>query len=378
VTARVALIVLLAALAIGLARGGHEQPVYPSYYPQEIEIARVAPQAAADLLSAGKLHAYVGVAPFAVSTSPNSTLGFVESLGSFVIVRLNPASPLAADETSACAAASAIVRGMAGLAGAGAITVHPYPITPWHGDYLSHIDRAEAERARMLGGDAPPLRAFPRVRASSELARSLIPAQWLTAEADWDAAIEEMSVAAIVRASTVALNGWLGPAQLRAGWFHATRVLGGAPWQDEARALLARLEAGEGGSSVERINLERELVRSLLAGCRTIVAGYTLKQEPFNAQYSAGIENISYDALEGLSSPMFLRTVKLKDFPWNGWLQLGIAAEPDSAWNPIGGFTDPFGRLAWYALSDAAAIPSPYEAGWTLNRISDIEATPRK
>jgi hypothetical protein len=378
VTARVALVLLLAAFAVGLARSGHEQPVYPSYYPQEIEIATLAPQAATDLLRAGKLHAYVGVAPLGVPTSPDHTLGSVASLESFLVVRLNPASALAADETSACAAASTIVRAMAGLAGAGGMTVHPYPVTPWHGDYLSHIDRAEAERARMLGGDAPPLRAFPRVWASAELARSLIPAEWLTAGADWDAAIEQMSIAAIVRASTVALNGWLGPAYVRAGWFHATRVLGGGPLQDEVRALLARLEADEGGSSVERINLERELVRSLLAGCRTIVAGYTLKREPFNAQYSAGIENISYDALEGLSSPMFLRTVKLKDFPWNGWLRLGISAAPDSAWNPIGGFTDPFGRLAWYALSDAAAIPSPYEAGWILNRISDVEAAPRK
>ena len=377
-TARVALVLLLAALAVGLARGGHEQPVYPSYYPQEIEIATVAPQAAADLLRAGKLHAYVGVAPLPVSASPDPTIGVVESLGSFLVVRLNPASQLAADETSACAAARTIVGGMAGLAATSAMTVHPYPVTPWHGDYLNHIDRAEAERARMLGGDAPSLRAIPRVRAGSELARSLIPAQWLTGGADWDAAIEEMSVAEIVSTSTVALNGWLGPAQVRAGWYQATRVLGAAPLQDEVTALLARLAAGEGGSSVERINLERELVRSLLAGCRTIVAGYTLKREPFNAQYAAGIENISYDALEGLSSPMFLRTVKLKDFPWNGWLQLGIAAAPDSAWNPVGGFTDPFGRLAWYALSDAAAIPSPYEAGWTLNRISDVEVAPRK
>jgi hypothetical protein len=378
VSARVALVLLLAAFAVGLARGGHEQPVYPSYYPQEIEIARVAPQAAADLLRAGKLHAYVGVAPPAVATSPHATLGFVESLGSFLVVRLNGASALAVDETSACAAASTIVRGMAGLAGPGSMTVHPYPVTPWHGDYLSHIDRAEAERARMLGGDAPALRAVPRLRASSELARSLIPAQWLTAGADWDAAIEEMSLAEIVGTSTVALNGWLGPAQARAGWFHATRALGGTPLPDETKALLARLEAGEGGSRVDRINLERELVRSLLAGCRAIVAGYTLKRELFNAQYSAGIENIAYDALEGLRSPMFLRTVKLKDFPWNGWLQLGIATAPDSAWNPVGGFTDPFGRLAWYALSDAALIPSPYEAGWTLNRISDVETAPRK
>jgi hypothetical protein len=109
-----------------------------------------------------------------------------------------------------------------------------------------------------------------------------------------------------------------------------------------------------------------------------MVAGYTLKREHFNATFSAGIENLSYDGLEGLASPMFLRTVKLKDFPWNGWLQLGLAPPPESAWNPVGGFTDPFGRLVWSAVGDPAAIPTPGDAGWTLNRFSDVEASPRR
>jgi hypothetical protein len=75
---------------------------------------------------------------------------------------------------------------------------------------------------------------------------------------------------------------------------------------------------------------------------------------------------------------MFLRTVKLKDFPWNGWLQLGLDARPAAAWNPIGGFTDAFGRLMWFAIADPAAIPSPYEATWTLNRVSEVEASPKR
>jgi hypothetical protein len=289
-------------IAAGLVRSGHEQPVYPSYYPQEIEIATVAPRAAADLLHTGKLHAYVGAAPIPGPASP-SAIGFVESLGSLIVVRLNPASALAADEASACAAARTIIQSMAGLAGAGPMTFHPYPVTPWHGDYLSHIDRAEAERTHLFAGGEAPLRDPLRVWAHGALARSLIPPQWLAAKADWDAEIEEVSVAGIVAASTVALNGWLGPAPVRAGWFHAYRVLARAPLQEEARSLLSRLHTAEYASSVERINLERALVRSLLAGCRTLVAGYTVKREPFNAQYSTGIENISYDALEGLSSP---------------------------------------------------------------------------
>jgi len=128
---------------------------------------------------------------------------------------------------------------------------------------------------------------------------------------------------------------------------------------------------------VERINLERDLVKALAAGCRTAVAGYTVAREYFNAEFSAGVENIGYDAIAGFDSPMFLRTVKLKDFPWNGWLQLGVGARPQAAWNPIAGFNDAFGRQMWLAIADPAMIPAPYDYGWMLNRFSDVQASPQ-
>ena len=90
--------------------------------------------------------------------------------------------------------------------------------------------------------------------------------------------------------------------------------------------LCSALQAADYGTSVERINLERDLVRRSRRAAARVVAGYTVKREYFNAEFSAGIENIAFDALEGFNSPMFLRTVKLKDFPWNGWLQLGVDA----------------------------------------------------
>ena len=100
-----------------VARSGHELPVYPSYYPHEIEIAAVAPQRAAELLRDGKLHAYVGRHAAHSPARLPTTIGSVESLGSFVVVRLNPASPLAKDEASACAATRAVVRDMAAKGG---------------------------------------------------------------------------------------------------------------------------------------------------------------------------------------------------------------------------------------------------------------------
>ena len=32
----------------------------------------------------------------------------------------------------------------------------------------------------------------------------------------------------------------------------------------------------------------------------------------------------------------------------------------------------------WFAVGDPAAVPSPYEAAWMLNRISEVEQTPRR
>src|SRR5262249_49736060 len=166
------------------------------------------------------------------------------------------------------------------------------------------------------------------------------------------------------------------PPWVRTGWFAAERLLADGVSEPDRGARIQsdvqRLEGGDYTSLVERINLERELVTLLTAGCRKIVAGYTIRREYVNVEFSAGIENISYDALAGLHSPMFIRTVKLKDFPWNGWLSLGIDGNPAGAWNPIGGMTDPFGRLMGFAVGDPALLPSPYEAGWMLNRISDL------
>src|SRR5260370_16982781 len=100
---------LLAALAvIGSARSGHELPVYPSYYPHEIEIKTIAPDAAGSLLLQSKIHAYLGNEPhFSGSVSDLST---VESLGSLVTFRINPQSFYSKQQPSACAPVRAIAR----------------------------------------------------------------------------------------------------------------------------------------------------------------------------------------------------------------------------------------------------------------------------
>jgi hypothetical protein len=128
-------------------------PVYPSFYPHEIEIRPLAREQAAAALLKADIHAYVGPPPRFAGPLPDS-IRTVESLGSFVVVRMNPESPPAKDEASACAAVKHVVRTLA--AKQGEFIFHPYPVTPFHGDYLHHADLAEAAKARYSDTAAGP------------------------------------------------------------------------------------------------------------------------------------------------------------------------------------------------------------------------------
>src|SRR5262249_62263638 len=112
--------------------------------------------------------------------------------------------------------------------------------------------------------------------------------------------------------------------------------------------------------AVERINFERDLVTTLTGSCRQAVAGYIVKRQVFNAEFTEGIENIGFDAIGGFDSPMFLRTVKLKNLPWNGWLALRIDSPAQTAWNPIGGFSHPFGPPLWSPVGAPRLSPRPH------------------
>jgi hypothetical protein len=367
-------LVLTVSAAIGAARAGHETPIYPSYYPQEIRIEPVDPATAAAALLEGRIHAYVGAEP-AFAAETGDSIAFVESLGAFLVVDVNPDSAVAGDRQSRCAVARTVV---AGLAAAAEFQFHPYPVNPFHADYLHHFDLATAAKARVRepsGAAAADL----RVRAEGARAERLVRARWPAAATDWDARVVEVDAGRLVSGRGTDAAGWTGTPWLKQGWYHAYLLL--ADWLPDtaakarAAALLARLQRG-GQKQVERkINLERELVTLLTGSCRRSVAGYRVQREYYSTEYSGGVENIAYDSHAGFNSAIFIRTVKLKDFPWNGWLTLGIGSRPTAAWNPVAGFTDDAGRLIWRALGDPALFPEPYNAGWNPNRIGDVKAT---
>jgi hypothetical protein len=315
--------VLSAALALlgGVARAGHEFPFYPSFYPQEITIEALDAQSAAQRLAEGTLHAYAGDL-----AAPPPKTSAAESLGAFVVATLPPGA--------SCERA---------YAAEGGFTSHPYPVTPFHADYLHHADLLERKTTRL-------------------------PAH---------ARIERVDVRSLLARASTRYNGWSGPPWLRQGWFHAYLLLAPAVADARIEEAARRLMRAEHRSLAQRIALERELVALLQSRCEKVVLGYTTRREHYGVDYSKGVENVGRDSLEGIASPIFVRTVKLRDFPWNGWLHVAAPAPPAGDWNPVvGGFGGAFGALAAHALLDAALFPSPQGGGWVANRVEAKRARP--
>jgi hypothetical protein len=354
-------------LTAASARAGHEVPFYPSFYPQEIRIEPLAPDVAARELDARKLHAYVGAAPRFGAEVP-AHLKSVESLGAFVTARINPRSVHGKDRNARC---RALGRAAGMLADRPDLVAYPYPVTPYHADYFDHADRVpEAGTAKpAAGGDVPVLTA----RAPDPQIAALLRPDVRTHPDDWDVELAETSTSVLARAAHAGAGIWPAPAAAKEGWFQAYHLhraaLGDPAARERADAnydLLVR-EAHKG--EIEKLGLERDLVATLTHGCELGVVGYRTRREFYNDDAAAGVENVAVDSQSGFNSPAFIRTVKLKDFPWNGWLRLGIAAPPKAAWNPVAGFGDAAGRLVWATLGDDAFLPVTFNSHWVENRV---------
>jgi hypothetical protein len=350
----------------GRGSAGHQVSHYPSYYPDEIRIDALDPRAAAKGLVEETLHAYVGATPHFDGPLP-AHVKAVESLGSLLILSFNSASPRFASRVNRCAAARDMLAALASVR-IPEFVFHPYPIIPYHPDYLHHIDRIKA--AAVTPGGSGSVAPLLKIGAKGQLAEAVVRAVW-TLTPDSDAVLEEVQVDEIIPAGGAQIDGRAGSPWVKEGWFQAYHLLvpraGGE--QGAVREAYHALAYGEARSLAEHANLERQLLAALMEGCERVVVGYTLRREFVNDAYPPGIENIAYDSLGGLNAPVFVRTVKLKDYPWNGKLQLGIPYRAEAAWNPVGGFTDPVGRLVWAAVGDPAMIPFPFNGSWMPNRV---------
>jgi hypothetical protein len=324
----------------------------------------LAPEGAARELNENNFHAYVGASPNFSGGVP-AHLKSAESLRSFIILSFNSQSGHVAGRDARCRAAE---RALATLRHQPDIVIHPYPITPYHADYFRHTDLIPEAKPAAAQEDASPL----NVAAAGDT-EALLPDSATTPTGNWDARLEEVPVSDLLTNAGVG-NQWVAAPWAKEGWFQAYHLLRSAVG-DPAEAARAdeayeRLTRDVVNDQVQRINLERSLVKALSRGCERAVFGYRLRREFYNDDFSNGVENIAVDSQFGFNSPVFLRTVKLKDFPWNGWLRLGIDARPAAAWNPVAGFTDMAGRLVWSTVGDGAFLPIPYNSRWAPNRVA--------
>jgi len=342
----------------------HEVSYFPSFYPHEIRIEPLDPEAAAREFAnkTDPLHVYVGGAPRFSGQIPEH-LKSVESLKSLITVSVNPQSSRLQGREARC---HAIGQAAAALAESPDIVVHPYPITPYHADYFGHADRVSPGKATRTPTDG----VTPTFRAGAD--PSLLSLQVPVQATDWDVSLDETSVSGLLIDAGVSFNDWPAPPWTKEGWFQAYQLLRPALSQvrdrEQADELYGRLTHNEFRDRTGQLNLERELLTSLIDSCERAVVGYRLRRDFYTDDFSDGIENIAVDSQSGLNSAVFLRTVKLKDFLWNGSLRIGIDPRPSAAWNPIAGFTDAAGRLVWSTVGDNAFLPIPFNSRWVQNR----------
>jgi len=359
---------VIAPVLFAWAEAGHEIPYYPSFYPQEIAFGVADPATAARLFAKNAIHAYIGP----LTAPKGAELAWVESFRGFVVLTFNPASRAFADARERCAAAARLAPALA--TAKTEYVAYPYPVTPWHEDYAHHADLVEAAKTRTA--TAGPI---PRLRVRRGFAGVAAGPAWRPADAEWDATLEEVSLGELLRDETAWLNGWTSPPWLKEGWFHAHALSARAVTDPSSRIaieeMFARRVRGDYASAVDRLNLERHLVSLVTRGCERVPIGYAVRREAVNDSYSEGVENVGYDTQTGLGSGIFFRTVKLKDFPWNGWLRVSTATRPAAAWNPIAGFSDEAGTLIWSVLGDAAVLPEPSGVGWLPNRVRAVEVS---
>ena len=217
-----------AAKAAPAIRSATSLPITPTRSASTRSIRRRPARASAS----ETLHAYVGAAPDFAGPGP-------EHVKAVEIARIVSGPLLQCGLRalrlcrSRCAAARGILAALADETAAGFV-FHPYPVTPYHADYLHHLDRIEAASAPSACIDAGgSSRSAPR----AELAETIVRARLAPAVDGADVTLEAVPVDELL-AAEAALGGWSGPPWVKEGWFQAHRLL--APLSTRARQAVGR------------------------------------------------------------------------------------------------------------------------------------------
>ncbi len=199
---------MAACLAGGQGGAGHSVGHYPSYYPDEIRIDVVDPAAAAKGLADETLHAYVGAAPRFAGRSPKHVKS-ATSLGSLLVLSPQCCLGTLRFRRDRCAAARGILAALADETAAGFV-FHPYPVTPYHADYLHHLDRIEA--AKSCGRQVVASARSVQVGAKGGLAEDIVQARWGRVADGADIVLEVVPVDDLLAAAGMQFRRLVGTA----------------------------------------------------------------------------------------------------------------------------------------------------------------------
>ena len=139
-----------------------------------------------------------------------------------------------------CAAARGILAALSEEKAAGFV-FHPYPVTPYHADYLHHLDRIEAAKGAVGGGLAPA--SAVKVGAKGRLAETSSGPGGDRAADGADVVLEVVPVDDLLAGAGVQFDGWSGPPWVKEGWFHAHRLLAPASTPQRARRRMTTTSA---------------------------------------------------------------------------------------------------------------------------------------
>ena len=293
------------------AEAGHEVPYYPSFYPQEIRIEPLDPAAAAPGIrqTTAPLTPISGPARASTAGAGLRQVGRIARRASHGGV-----NPSVAREPR-CALSGARRTPRRRVAKEPDTVAHPYPITPYHADYLGHVDRVPA---------SPP--AGCRSDGARDLRREIADREaWSTALIRRLGHPRGGAVGEVLRAAGVGIMAGR-TAWAKEGWFQAYHLLrpavgergsgrarrralrAAAAWrlQGPGRAAQSRARAGGGA---------RPKVASAASSAIGCGASSSATTSPTASRTSPSTRS------PGSTRPIVVRTVKLKDFPWNGWLR---------------------------------------------------------
>ena len=321
------------------SQAGHEVSYYPSFYPQEIRLEPLDPQAAAARI-------------------PEQD---------------RSAQPLCRRQRRA-----STPRSRASEVGLIACRLHRGVVSPRRKAATVAAPRSprRPRRGRLTGHRRPPLSGLrPTMPTISPTPTARSPCRAPAAPpAPHDVEIEEIPVNDLLRKSGAGAGIWLAPPWTKEGWFQAYRVLRAASATgasaERADALYERRLPGRFKDAAERLDMQRALVAGW-RGCERGIVGYRLRRECLQRRLLQRVENIASD-----SQPDSTRRRgphhEAQGLPLERLAARRHRGAATAAWNPVAGFSDETAGWCGRSWATMPICRSPYNSRWVQNRVEIV------